>query len=152
MLLPQLALHLFYSLCSLCFLFQRSWCLWPISLCGSLTTTWTDGIMGARMVASTMETPTTSSSTTPRWRASRRLASALPLWSTQGQAQVHLQQAEFQGEVWLGACLPCSLGNINNDFDHTSSSSSDELERWVKDKLNGLCFFVDTAKCLLKVS
>jgi hypothetical protein len=37
-----------------------------------------------------------------------------------------------------------SLSDLNHDFDGASSSSSnEETERWVEDKLNGLCFFTD---------
>lgn len=42
-----------------------------------------------------------------------------------------------------------SLNDLNNDSNHTSSSlSDDEFERAVEDKLNIVCFFVDTIRCL----
>jgi hypothetical protein len=42
-----------------------------------------------------------------------------------------------------------SLSDLNHDSNDSSSSSRDkELERWVKDRLNRLCFLVDTTRGL----
>jgi hypothetical protein len=42
-------------------------------------------------------------------------------------------------------CLLTSLSNLDHDYNESASSSSDEeLERHVEDKLNGMCFIVDT--------
>jgi hypothetical protein len=83
-----------------------------------------------------------------------------PLWSTQGQAEVHtsskhkstrgfnkealnkkyLQKAMIKEHAFLA-----SLSNLDHDSnDATSSSSDEEIDRRVEDKLNRLCFLADT--------
>jgi hypothetical protein len=53
----------------------------------------------------------------------------------------YLQKANIKECAFLA-----SLSNLDHDSDDVISSSSDkETERWVEDKLNGLCFIADTA-------
>jgi hypothetical protein len=53
----------------------------------------------------------------------------------------YLHKARIMEHAFLA-----SLIELNHDSDDVASSSSDEeIDRWVEDKLNGLCFLVDTA-------
>jgi hypothetical protein len=50
------------------------------------------------------------------------------------------QKANIKERAFLA-----SLSNLDQDSDDAASSSSnEETERWVEDKLNGLCFIADT--------
>jgi hypothetical protein len=52
----------------------------------------------------------------------------------------YLQKAKAKDHTFLA-----SLSNLDHDFNDSSSSSSGvKLERWVEDKLNGLCFLNNT--------
>jgi hypothetical protein len=53
----------------------------------------------------------------------------------------YLQKANIKVCAFLA-----SLSDLDHDFDESASSSSDEeLERHVEDKINRLCFIVDIA-------
>jgi hypothetical protein len=54
----------------------------------------------------------------------------------------YLQKAKIKEHAFLA-----SLSDLDHDSDDViSSSSDDETERWVEDKLNGLCFIAYTAR------
>jgi hypothetical protein len=74
------------------------------------------------------------------------------------QAEVHLQQVQgrirqealkkkYLHKVKIKECaLLASLSDLDHDYGNTTSSSSDEdTERWVKDKLNRLGFIATEA-------
>jgi hypothetical protein len=109
------------------------------------------------MDATTMATPTTWSLVAPR-RTSRRLA-RVTILLVQRQARVHLWQAQVEGWLQQGGAQEevlqkakikeraflASHSDFDHDFDESSFSLSDEdFERHIEDKLNGMCFIVDT--------
>jgi hypothetical protein len=77
--------------------------------------------MTTTLIGARASTSTPSVSTSPRGRSTR-------------DTQIH--KAKLKERAFL-----TSLSDLGNDSDHTSSSSYNKIEN----KLNGLCFFANTA-------
>jgi hypothetical protein len=67
-------------------------------------------------------------------------STSLSVFDKEALKQKYLHKVKIKEHAFLA-----SLSDLGHDFDDTSSFSNDEeIEMWVEDKLNGLCFFVDT--------
>jgi hypothetical protein len=76
---------------------MRSWRWWPVDSCGSTTIARTGSVVGQRIDASTVATPTTSSPVAPR-RASLMLEHTTTVVDARASGSTP-RQAQVQGRI-----------------------------------------------------